>query len=628
MRLLKILICIISLFLSTTSSYTPIVEELALLLQSDSQLSKSILYTLTNVPQKDWQRGITLPDLYNFFNEWSTALVIPSNDSLIISKFIFHEVDSPSFTFPTPLSFISPMWSLASETGNSVWIRDAKLTNWLKDFIHQRGVFMDHTASWNEDVKRSWYKHVNMNDYIIPAQNFTTFNEFFTRHVKPDLRPIDRNLTSVISPADGYVWVTNNNVTSGSNFQLKADNLAAEELLGYSKWFSNYINGGTAIINFLSATDFHRFWSPVTGKILALEQLGGLYVANGNPCCVGDHRRAYFVIDTGTTIVSMVAIGMYDISSIIFNTTNAIVGRQITKGDELGHFQYGGSEIITLFEPNVLTVDKDVATSGGTKKKVGQRIGSIPNNNKHTTFTTSFCDTSSSTGWFQTWSEEFNHSELDNTTWNVDVNDNDSLVRQSVGTVDNVYIKNGTLILRSQRQSVGKFNYTSGAVQTKNKKAWQGPTRVCVSAKLPGGGNGIWPAHWLLPTTKCWPTNGEIDIMEMINGDGVLHGTYHWSKNNTCNQNSMHGGETKLPNDWFETFHEYAVEYDMTQISFFVDGKMYNKVTTEDGAVFHDVPYYVLLNTAIGGPWPKPVDSNTVFPTYHVIDYVRVAQQK
>ena len=90
----------------------------------------------------------------------------------------------------------------------------------------------------------------------------------------------------------------------------------------------------------------------------------------------------------------------------------------------------------------------------------------------------------------------------------------------------------------------------------------------------------------------------------------------------------MHGGETKLPSDWFETFHEYAVEYDMTQISFFVDGKMYNKVTAEDGAIFHDVPYYVILNTAIGGPWPKPVDSNTVFPTYHVIDYVRVAQQK
>jgi len=39
-----------------------------------------------------------------------------------------------------------------------------------------------------------------------------------------------------------------------------------------------------------------------------------------------------------------------------------------------------------------------------------------------------------------------------------------------------------------------------------------------------------------------------------------------------------------------------------------------------------DVPYYIKLNTAVGGPWPLPPDDSTNFPQFHIIDYVRFAQ--
>ena len=78
----------------------------------------------------------------------------------------------------------------------------------------------------------------------------------------------------------------------------------------------------------------------------------------------------------------------------------------------------------------------------------------------------------------------------------------------------------------------------------------------------------------------------------------------------------------------------YAVEYDgQTHISFALDGEVFQTLTaasTTRGsgqkAEFFDVPYYMILNTAVGGPWPGPPTSETVFPTYHKIDYVRVAQ--
>jgi hypothetical protein len=66
------------------------------------------------------------------------------------------------------------------------------------------------------------------------------------------------------------------------------------------------------------------------------------------------------------------------------------------------------------------------------------------------------------------------------------------------------------------------------------------PVSLATAGTGKGGGqdDGIWPAHWLMPTDGyCWPDHGEIDITEMMNGDGVMAGTYHWNRlfpNQTC----------------------------------------------------------------------------------------------
>jgi len=232
----------------------------------------------------------------------------------------------------------------------------------------------------------------------------------------------------------------------------------------------------------------------------------------------------------------------------------------------------------------------------------------------------SFCG---SDGWNQVWSDEF--SVFDETSWTKDTGKGDSRVRDAQGLAENVYIDNDALVIRSQRDATG--NLTSGALQTRGKHSWRGKTRVCVSAKLPGEGgghgNGIWPAHWMMPDdSSCWPCHGEIDIMEMINGDGTLHGTYHWGK--TSGDNNQIGAQKKMPSDWANAWHEYAVEYDGgSYVSFALDGQVYH---TTGRATFYDVPYYIILNTAVGGGWPKPPDASTTFPTYHYVDYVRVSQ--
>ena len=267
----------------------------------------------------------------------------------------------------------------------------------------------------------------------------------------------------------------------------------------------------------------------------------------------------------------------------------------------------------------------------------------------------SFCDDD---GWTEVWADHFNGTDLDTSSWTVDLNAGDSRVRDSQGTADNVYLEDGDLVLRSQEQSAGKWNYTSGAVQTMGKQSWKGLTRACVRARLPGGEGGegprkdsagIWPAHWMMPDNKaCWPSNGEIDIMEMVNGDGITHATYHWRERETGGCGDTCGNGSKVPacrhpsigathpdKTDASDYHEYAVEYSKDHIHFALDGEVFQQLTPDSKithgqmpAEFFDVPYYMILNTAVGGPWPGEPTLKTKFPTYHRIDYVKIAQPK
>jgi len=250
----------------------------------------------------------------------------------------------------------------------------------------------------------------------------------------------------------------------------------------------------------------------------------------------------------------------------------------------------------------------------------------------------SFCDTQG--GWKQVWKDDFN--TFDSNSWTVTLGQNSGQGRDAFLTRENVYTENSNLVLKSQKQSMSGLNYTSGAVTSQNKRFWQ-HGRFCISARLPGGGRkgqgqGIWPAHWMMPNdASCWPDHGEIDIMEMINGDGTVHGTYHWNKLYPAQKctgergNTAQGGVSNIGSGgWASQYHEYAAEWGVDYIAFVLDGKPYINITNSMNPkpAFPPSPMFFILNTAVGGPWPGPPTPETVFPTYHYLDYVAVAQRQ
>ena len=86
------------------------------------------------------------------------------------------------------------------------------------------------------------------------------------------------------------------------------------------------------------------------------------------------------------------------------------------------------------------------------------------------------------------------------------------------------------------------------------------------------------------------------------------------------------GSSTNLGPSMAADWHEYAVEIAMGRFAFAVDGKVVMNSTATPDFPVHDVPWYTILNFAVGGPWPDHVNSQTLFPVSTLVDYVRVVR--
>ena len=230
-------------------------------------------------------------------------------------------------------------------------------------------------------------------------------------------------------------------------------------------------------------------------------------------------------------------------------------------------------------------------------------------------------------GWKLVWSDEFNYNGLPDTTkWGNETGfvRNHELQYYTKQRIENSRVLNGNLLIIGRKETFMGADYTSASLVTDGKKSWT-YGKIDARMKLPKG-QGMWPAFWMLGQnihTVGWPECGEIDIMEHINNEDLLHGTLHW-----FNEKHVSSGGT-TPCD-VTKYHDYSIEWDKESVRLFMDGNKYWEVNIKDGInsteEFHK-PHYIIFNLAIGGDWPKNPDATTVFPDTMYVDYVRVYQR-
>jgi beta-glucanase (GH16 family) len=229
------------------------------------------------------------------------------------------------------------------------------------------------------------------------------------------------------------------------------------------------------------------------------------------------------------------------------------------------------------------------------------------------------------------WSDEFNGTTV-SSDWTFDIGTGNSGWGNNelqYYTDQNVTVAGGFLEIKAKSETFNSQEYTSTRMKTQGLNSWK-YGRIDIRAALPYG-KGIWPALWMLGdniSSVGWPSCGEIDIVEMIGGEGLndrtIHGTAHWNQSG----HSQYGNSYSLPSGKFaDEFHVFSIIWDATSIKWLMDDVQYNQldITPAELSEFQN-NFFLIFNVAVGGNWPGNPDATTVFPQSMYVDYVRVFQ--
>jgi beta-glucanase (GH16 family) len=237
-------------------------------------------------------------------------------------------------------------------------------------------------------------------------------------------------------------------------------------------------------------------------------------------------------------------------------------------------------------------------------------------------------------GYELVWNDEFNGNSISSFNWSFDLG-NGCPVNCGWGNSEleyykseNAWVADSVLTIEAREEIVGSNLYTSARMKTQTKVSFQ-YGRVDIRALLPKG-QGIWPALWMLGNNIAsvgWPKCGEIDIMEMVGGNGkenTVHGTIHYDNNG----HTYTGGSYTLSSEYFyNAYHVFTIIWDDSTIKWYVDDNLYHQENISDPgrSEFHQ-EFFFILNLAVGGQWPGNPDSSTTFPQRMKVDYIRVFQ--
>ncbi|KAL4867074.1 hypothetical protein BDV12DRAFT_171918 [Aspergillus spectabilis] len=267
------------------------------------------------------------------------------------------------------------------------------LTTWL-DTTHAMRLYM-HNSAVKEGKREANpasakrirdfvdFFHINMNDFEPSDINsYATFEEFFVRHHKPGTRPIfePENPTSAVCVADSRV-VVYEEVAESRNIWIKGQDFSITNLVMDKKLGPQFGDGPVASFR-LSPQDYHRYHSPVSGTVKVYRSMPGDYY-EVDPLAIRSgvdiltrNARDYVVIDTEEFgEVLFVAIGAAQVGTVEIHEKWQKPGAKITKGDELGIFQFGGSSIIVAFQRGRIQFDEDLVRPSKNAVTVDVEVG-------------------------------------------------------------------------------------------------------------------------------------------------------------------------------------------------------------------------------------------------------------
>lgn len=233
---------------------------------------------------------------------------------------------------------------------------------------------------------------VDMEDALeTDARRYPSFNEFFTRPLKPGRRPLDPAPGRITSPVDGRISQCGT-VHEGCLLQAKGHRYSLMALLAGQPWASQFASGSYCTF-YLAPNDYHRIHMPASGELRTTVHVPGrLFSVNAAtarhvPNLFARNERLLALFDSDAGSFCVILVGALNVGSLSTVWTGEILPANprraqvldhppvhLDKGAEMGRFNMG-STVILLFEPGRARLDATLAE--GRKVRFGEGIGSL-----------------------------------------------------------------------------------------------------------------------------------------------------------------------------------------------------------------------------------------------------------
>lgn len=349
----------------------PAIQEFADLIENDPEINMLFNQMFTQVPRKppfenDPTGKPQIRDYYHMLQVMNRVMVMAPE---------FNKTGLVGF----PINAILD-WPMGTPAGATAFL-NPKVNRQLKKILEHWAVFLDSPDSTyvlSDDPEHGWFGRdaqaampTFVEDFICdptqPHHGFASWDDFFTRQFREGRRPVaspeDDNV--IANSCESAPYRIAQSVKLRDHFWIKAQPYSLYHMLAGDPLVDQFA-GGTVYQAFLSALSYHRWHSPVSGKIIKTRILDGSYYAEAlsegyDPAGPNDSQgyitqlasRALIFIEADNPTIGLMCclyVGMAEVSS---NDITVYEGQRVEKGDQLGMFHFGGSTHCLIFRPQV-----------------------------------------------------------------------------------------------------------------------------------------------------------------------------------------------------------------------------------------------------------------------------------
>ena len=271
-------------------------------------------------------------------------------------------------------------WPMGTQAGTAVFLNDS-VNFQLKNILNEWAVFLgseDSRYVLNDDPQTGWFGKdaqeampTFVEDFVcdpkLPYHGFTSWDDFFTRQFREGQRPVasPEDDTIIANSCESAPYRIAQNVKIRDEFWIKSQPYSLDHMLDGDPLTAEF-TGGTIYQAFLSALSYHRWHSPVSGRIIKTKLIDGSYYAEAisegyDPAGPNESQayiteiasRALVFIEADNPDIGLMCVMFVGMAEVSTCDITVYEGQHVNKGDQLGMFHFGGSTHCLIFRPEV-----------------------------------------------------------------------------------------------------------------------------------------------------------------------------------------------------------------------------------------------------------------------------------